>query len=263
MRLLSSSSANTKTRKSERPDYRIVSLALSHAATAPGFPSNCPKSTKSCENSCVGGVGLASVWKSISEARQKKTAFLRQDRSGFLKQLYEELAREQERADEEGATLCARLNCYSDLPWFMPSFGSIPDKFPRMVLWDYSKVKSYCFDAPRNYIFTFSRTELNEDDCIEVIEHGTNVAVVFGEPGAGFTGPRAYSQRIPRTYRFADGKQRLTYDADSTDLRFLDFKAGQGNQARYGRIAALRLKASNNDAHQASLASGFAVTVER
>lgn len=260
MRLLSSSSANTKTRKSERPDYRIVSLALSPDRSAPGFQSNCPASSKSCVESCVANVGLASIWKSISLARQNKTAFMRLDRVGFLKQLYEELAREQERADEESAILAARLNCYSDLCWFAGTL-KIVDKFPRAIFWDYTKMKSYCFDAPSNYSFTFSRTELNEDSCIEVIERGTNVAVVFGEPGVGFTGPRAYAQRIPRTYAIG-GKPRLTYDADQSDLRFLDWHAGQGNQARIGRVAALRLKASNNDAHQASLASGFAVTVE-
>lgn len=263
MRLLSSASANTKTRKAQdgRPDYRLVSLALSPDKAAPGLPTNCPHSTPSCVAACVANVGLASIWKSIMAARIAKTQFMRLDRAGFIKQLLEELKREKEASEREGTELAVRLNCFSDLPWFTKPFGAINEQVDAHY-YDYSKCPSYfCDTVGSNYHITFSRTETNEDDCAELVERGCNIAVVFGHHGTGYTGPRAYNQTIPKSYVIG-GKRRVTYDADQNDMRFLDFRAGVGNNARVGRVAALRLKASNNVEHQKALSSGFAVTVD-
>jgi hypothetical protein len=266
MKLLSPASANSKTRKTSegQPDYRIVTLALSPDKSAAGYPSNCPASTASCVDACVGGVhvGMSQVFKSIQESRARKTAFMRDDRSAFVKQLIEELHREQERAHLEGTVLAVRLNCYSDLPFFLPSFGAIPDRFPQSRFWDYSKMKSYLFDSPDNYHFTFSRTEHNEADCAEVIERGHNVAVIFGEHGAGRTGWRAYGQELPRTF-VVGGHRRLVFDGDTNDLRFLDERAGKGNSMRLGLVCGLRLKSGSNVMRDRALASGFAVNVTR
>ena len=208
-------------------------------------------------------MGLSSIFKSIALARQAKTAFLRTDREGFLKQLVQEIQKELEAAEQEGTNLAVRLNCFSDLPWEMPAFGSIPDKFPHASFYDYTKVYSRIGNTSPNYHLTASWTELerHQDACADVIERGHNVAVIFGAQGTGYTGPRAYSQQLPKTFAIA-GKRRIVFDGDSQDMRFLDWQAGVGNGARIGRVCGLRLKSANNLMRQRALNSGFAVSVE-
>jgi hypothetical protein len=87
-----------------------------------------------------------------------------------------------------------------------------------------------------------------------------NVAIVFAED-AGKTGRHAYSQRIPRTWEVA-GREFLTYDGDTQDMRFLDWSPRKVANAKYGRICGLRLKAGNNAMRERALASGFAVKVD-
>jgi len=266
MKLLSSASANSKTRKTSesQPDYRIVTLSLSPDRTAEGHPTNCPNSVPSCVDACVGNVnvGLAGIWKSIMEARVRKTVFMRTDRKAFLKQLIDELKMEQDRACAEGTVLAVRLNCFSDLPWELPSFGSIPEKFPDASFWDYTKVYKRVGNAGANYHLTASWTEIaaHQDACAEVIECGHNVAVVFGQHGR-FTGWSAYNQELPKTFVIG-GHRRIVFDGDMNDMRFLDWQASQ-NGARLGRVCGLRLKSGNGAMRDRALSSGFAVQVVR
>jgi hypothetical protein len=267
MKLLSTAAANTKTAKSQdnRPDYTIVTLSLSPDKTAPGLPTNCPNSSPSCVDACVGNVnvGMAAVFKAIMEARIRKTVFLREDRAAFLRQLTGELEHERDKAYQNGTQLAVRLNCFSDLPWEMASFGGIPQAFPDVDFWDYSKCFARIGNTPDNYSLTASWTERPRDQeaCAELLHSGTaNVAIVFGEH-AGKTGRHAYSQRIPRTWNVA-GRDFLTYDGDTNDMRHLDWQPRKAPNAKFGRICGLRLKAGNNAMRERALASGFAVKVD-
>ena len=56
---------------------------------------------------------------------------------------------------------------------------------------------------PSNYHLTFSRSECNEAQCLEVMARGGNVAAVFAAPPAQWNG-------------------RPVIDGDKSDLRFLD-----------------------------------------
>jgi hypothetical protein len=103
--------------------------------------------------------------------------------------------------------------------------------FPDVQLYDYTKVSARAMEAargkyPSNYSVTFSFSGTNWDDCKRVLEAGGNVAAVFGGP-------------IPESiWGFR------TFDADETDLRFLDSE--RGAMDGIGRIAALKLKAARN-----------------
>ncbi len=267
MKLLSTAASNVKTAKSElnRPDYTIVTLSLSPDRAAPGLPTNCPNSSPSCVDACVGNVnvGMAAVFKAIMEARIRKTVFLREDRKAFLRQLTGELEYERDKAYQNGTTLAVRLNCFSDLPWEMASFGGIPQLFPDVNFWDYCKTYNRIGNTPDNYSLTASYTERPKDreHCAELLHSGmANVAIVFAED-AGKTGRHAYSQRIPRTWEVA-GREFLTYDGDTQDMRFLDWSPRKVANAKYGRICGLRLKAGNNAMRERALASGFAVKVD-
>jgi len=262
MRLLSPASANTKTRKSaeKAQEYRIVSLMLSPADSA-GGKTNCPNATPSCEAACVGGpeVGLAQVFHRIMESRKDKTRFLHADRPGFLKQLKHELSDEQRLADRQGVTLAVRLNTFSDIVWESKAFGEIPQQFPEAVFYDYSKLYARALTTPSNYTICASWTEDAGDQtsCLNLLENGKNVAVVFAEPG-NFTGNRALNQRRPKRWELG-GHLYEVYDGDDSDLRFLD---PGPTRAGFGRICGLRLKSGNSQMRSEAMASGFCQIIE-
>lgn len=259
MKLLSPASANTKTRKSQlkAQEYRIVSLMLSPHDSA-GGRTNCANASRSCAAACVGSdnVGLSAVFKSIGESRRQKTRWLHADRAGFMRQLREELQAEQRSAERDGVILAARLNCFSDLNHF-----GIIREFPQAIFWDYTKIYSRVVDPdrPKNYTLCASWTENPSDQtsCLNLLQAGHNVAVVFAEPG-NFTGNRALSQRLPKRWNLG-GHFYEVYSGDDTDLRFLDPGKTSGG---FGRICGLVLKSGNTEMRLKAMASGFVQIVE-
>lgn len=254
--LLSRATANTKTRKSTRVEFRIVSLSLAHASES--GHNVCPQSTPACRQYCVGGdgVGLAMVWRQIMAGRISKTELLHQDREGFIVQLVGELHREARTAEREGSKLGARLNTFSDLPWEHKVYGCIPQLFPDAVFYDYTKLHNRAMAAPANYHLcgSWSENPRHQEACYDLLMQGRNVAVAFGTDGA-YAGNRALMQGIPDRFRLL-GHDFATYDGDSTDLRFLD--AGPDERG-YGRVCALRFKAGTNAGRDEGLKSGFVV----
>jgi hypothetical protein len=196
------------------------------------------------------------VFDSINQSRRQKTIFLKHAKTEFIKQLCGELRQEEALAESEGRRLACRLNTFSDLPWEHPHYGEIPQRFPNVQFYDYTKIVSRVrnLDRPANYTLCVSWSEnvLHQDLCIDLLESGRgNVAVVFYESGTGFCGPGALRQKLPRQWRTFG-----VYDGDTTDLRFLD--PGLTKTWR-SRICGLRLKAGSEQARLDAIASGFAV----
>ena len=260
MKLLSPASANTKTRKSaeKAKEYRIVSLMLAPAASANGR-TVCSHSTSACEKLCVGsdGIGLAQAFKAIGESRRLKTQWYNTDRAAFMKQLESELETEQRLADREGTTLCARMNCFSDLNWF-----SLIRRFPNAVFYDYTKnlLRIVSPEKPANYWLTGSWTEnkKNQQDCIELLRRGENIAIAFADLSGNFVSYRALNQRLPKTWTL-DGTEFNCIDGDDTDLRMLDRRAKPGKP---GYIVALRLKSGSSEQRRESIESGFCQLID-
>ena len=152
-RLLADATSNTKLRKSQASDYRIVSLSLSPADEAGTGKTNCPSATAGCIACCVGSprTGMAAVFGAIMAARASKTRFLQEDREGFLRQLKTEIDREQRKAAADGRTLVCRLNTFSDIPWEHLHYGNIPKHFPEVVFYDYTKLHKRIGRTPTNY----------------------------------------------------------------------------------------------------------------
>lgn len=259
MRLLTRAAGNAKFAKSDSGSWRVCGLSLSPAESAgKEHGNNCPQSSAGCRAACVGGdnVGLATVFDSINTARRQKTVFLKHAKTEFLEQLIGEIRQEEALAESEGRRLACRLNTFSDLPWEHPHYGEIPQRFPHVQFYDYTKIWSRVMnvDLPPNYTLCLSWSEdcFHQMRCQELLECGRgNVAVVFYEPGPGFCGSRALRQRLPRQWRTFG-----VYDGDTTDLRFLD--PGPTRTFR-GRICGLRLKAGSEQARLDAIASGFAV----
>jgi hypothetical protein len=77
-------------------------------------------------------------------------------------------------------------------------------EFKNVQFYDYTKIPGR-EKLPKNYHLTFSRSEVNENDCLNELQKGRNVAVVFDV--------------LPTTW---NGYPVICGDND--DLRFLDPK---------------------------------------
>lgn len=257
-RLLADSSSNTKLRKSEVSQYRIVSLALSPADEAGTGKSNCPQATSGCKSVCVGGpnTGLASVFSAIMHARAERTRYLQEDREAFLRQLAGELEHEQKKAETSGRRLVARLNTFSDIPWEHQTYGRIPQQFKDVIFYDYTKVHSRIGKTPENYhlVASWSEDDRHQETAVKLLLDGWNVAVPFAGIGGG-TGYRAYEQSLPKLVTL-HGHRFAVLDGDISDLRFED--AGPSRSGR-GNVIGLRLKSGSFASRDAAIAAGFAV----
>jgi hypothetical protein len=126
----------------------------------------------------------------------------------------------------------------------------IPELFPKIDFYDYTKNPRRVGQIAENYWTTFSRSETNETDCLELLSTANNVAVVFADSQLPYTGNRSSIQRLPKTW---NGFQVI--DGDTTDLRFLDVRG-----RKHGRVVGLRLKTHSVLERESAIKSGFAVS---
>jgi hypothetical protein len=130
---------------------------------------------------------------------------LAEDRKAFIAELKANVVQLVARARRMGLKPAIRVNGTSDLPWLAQELART---FPEVQFYDYTKhPKPWCRTMP-NYHLTFSHSGHNLTDCLEALQHGINVAVMFttkrGEP-------------LPETWRGI-----RVIDGDLHDCRFLD-----------------------------------------
>jgi hypothetical protein len=141
--------------------------------------------------------------------RIRKTRLFFTDKKAFFIQLNKDIVRGMKRAKKLGMSYCVRLNGTSDVPW--ERLG-IMQEFPTVQFYDYTKSVSRALahargEMPANYHLTFSRSESNEPDALQVLAAGGNVAAVFE------------SANHPETWNGYN-----VVSGDDSDLRFLDAK---------------------------------------
>jgi hypothetical protein len=177
--------------------------------------------TPGCIFSCLDEAGHGGMWRkdgrnTVREARIKRNRWFTEDRDAFLARMLHEIKLAIGRARRKGNTPTVRLNGTSDLPWEkikMPDGRTVFEHHPDVQFYDYTKnpnrMLAFCRgELPANYHLTFSRSELNEDDCRRVLAAGGNVAVPFllkknaAKPAMFYGAP--------------------VIDGDHDDLRFLD-----------------------------------------
>lgn len=195
----------------------------------------CPWSTPGCRMSCLAYAGRGQAdW--IMYARYWKSKLYREDRKLFMRALTADLSRLAGRAAEYNRQAVVRLDGTSDLG-LAQHFATL---FPMILFYDYTKSSIRYMnwaiagkhEQPNRYL-TFSRSESNEADCLEILDHGGNVAVVFSNKKG---------DALPKKW-----KGWPVLDADKDDFRFLDPPA---------HVAGLRAKGrARHDA------SGFVVQV--
>lgn len=191
----------------------------------------CEGATKGCLKACLNTAGRGR-FAAVQAARRKRTEWMKTRPATFMVQLIHELEGFQRRAEGIGLVPVVRLNGTSDLTWW-----AVYEGFPGIQFVEYTKIGSRLkgWRPYKNLTLNFSRSEVNERECLEVLELGLgNVAVVFSTKKG---------ERLPLSW-----KGWPVIDGDLHDLRQLDPK---------GCVVGLRAKGKARKDK-----SGFVVQVE-
>jgi hypothetical protein len=202
--------ADAKTVKGQTLGYATGILYLAPVKEA-GFGNVCPNASVGCAASCLFTAGRARM-SSVRKARIAKTRRFFLEKDAFISDITNAIVKMFSYVKEREYNFAVRLNGTSDLPF--EKFG-IFEKFEDITFYDYTKSKkrmlSYLTgDMQKNYSLTFSRSETNHEDCMEILKAGGNVAVVFATKK---------NKELPTEW-----KGFKVVDGDKSDLRFLDDK---------------------------------------
>ena len=203
------STANPKIQKGTKLGYLSFILHLAPADLS--GREVCPKRTAGCSAACLNTAGRGGMFKrgettnTIQRARIRKTQYFFEARDYFMMDLYDDIKRAIRYAERQGLKPVFRLNGTSDLAWekYTINENNLFELFPNVQFYDYTKVLGRKTSKYKNYHLTFSAADGNDADVEKAMAQGMNVAVVFDE--------------IPQTY-----KGKSVFNADDTDLRFLD-----------------------------------------
>ena len=185
MKLLSidSNTKLAKTNKVAGSNHLYAGLSL--------YPDErlCPGSKAAgCMGPCLKSAGIASFTPSVTIARQAKATRFLEDREGFIAQLVKDLESLVKKASKEGKTARVRLNVLSDVAWESEPcerngsrFDGIPQAFPEIQFYDYTKRAARIGKVPENYSLTFSFSGVTKyaKQVALAESRGANMAVVF------------------------------------------------------------------------------------
>ena len=201
--LLSEGSTNTKTAKNNLQTF-ILYLAPSDII---GTHNLCPMASAGCKSSCLYTAGRGR-FSNVQLSRINKAKFWAYDRKAFYIQLANELMKIHDKSNFE--KIAIRLNGTSDIDHLdllkrYTGINFLDPFYSNLLFYDYTKnINVFKRYFGSNYKLTFSKSETNFDECLEVINMGGNIAAVF-------------SAELPDTY---GGIQVI--NGDESDLRYFD-----------------------------------------
>jgi hypothetical protein len=154
-----------------------------------GAGNLCGDASDGCIKLCLGEhSGAAIYYPSVIQSRIVKARRFMKDRKAYMSDMFHAIELAYRKALRENLNLCVRPNGSTDIAW-----ESIKDytgmtivaAFPDIQFTDYTKSFKRALahaqgKLPSNYHLTFSRSENNEAQCLEILRAGGNVAVVFG-----------------------------------------------------------------------------------
>lgn len=173
MKLLDTTGANTKLAKTNKGDaYRVAGLSL--------MPSKalCPWALKAnCFDVCLESAGMG-VFSNVKAGRQAKADFYTNDREAFLAQLRRELSNWEKLCIRKGVKPAVRLNVLSDIQW---EKHGIPQEFPGIFFYDYTKIAHRIGKTPSNYklMFSYSGAADYASAVEKAVQGDCPIAVVF------------------------------------------------------------------------------------
>lgn len=221
--LLTEAKGSAKIIKSDLADLGYLSSIMYLAPYKVSGYNTCASATEGCIKGCLNTAGRG-VYNSVQAARIRRTKLFFENRPLFTEQLFGEIDKFNRKAKRKGKIAAIRLNGTSDIVWEQV----LPELFTTFsdVQWyDYTKhhkrmVKFLDGKLPSNYHLTFSRSENNHDKCLDILSRNGTIAAVFR------------TKQFPKEYFGYP-----VYNADETDLRFLD---KPGVQALYAKGKAKR-----------------------
>jgi len=180
--LLSKGITNSKTAKNSLESYILY---LAPARQNSKKINICPKASKGCEAACLFSAGRGK-FNSVKNSRINKTEYFLDNKKEFCKQLAAETVKIAKRSIKLNKQIAIRYNGTSDLDfiYMLKKYGGLDlltDKqFKNLVFYDYTaiggKVKKY---LNTRYFLTLSRKEDNENEILNALKIGGNVAIVF------------------------------------------------------------------------------------
>lgn len=198
-------SGDAKTIKGEKLGYRTGIMYLSPANES-GVINVCPSASLGCMAMCLNTAGRGQM-SMVQEVRRSRTIFLKTNPKDFETILRNEVKAVIESAKRAKMIPAIRINGTSDLPRLV---WPLAEEFSDVQFYDYTKLPKPWTRTRDNYDITFSRSETNEKDCLDALNEGVNVAVVFSTKK---------TEKLPDEYLGFE-----VINGDEHDLRFLDKK---------------------------------------
>ena len=204
-KLLSSLNSNSKLEKSNKIQDKYLNVNM---YMHPSSTKICPyQDIAKCKEPCLNTAGLGGVYKSIQDARKRKTDLFLNDRDTFMEYIIEDITKFVNYCDKKGKLPAVRLNGTSDIQWetIKVNGKTIFEIFPTVQFYDYTKIPTRKTKHIPNYHLTWSYSEANQKyaDRFSDVEH--NKAVVFN------------TKTLPSFF-----KGLKVIDGDTHDMRFLD-----------------------------------------
>jgi len=195
MKLLDTSGNNTKVKKTN--DFRSKKVVdkfgnYIRLASLSMRPDDilCPsRHIAGCAEPCLVTAGMG-AFSNVEAGRQAKTDFFHNDREGFLDQLRRELGNFERLCAKTNTKPVVRLNTISDIQW--ERYG-IPQEFPNIFFYDYTKVAKRLGNTPANYrlMFSYSGKAEYQKQVAIALKHDVPISVVFfGDMPETFLGRR-------------------------------------------------------------------------
>ena len=216
---------NPKTLKGMKQGYNTYILHLAPASLS--GHNTCPKATAGCMAACLNTAGRGGMFKkgentnTIQKARIRKTQLFYSNRDLFMELLVKDINLAIKQSARMGLTPVIRLNGTSDISWEKypvkmgnVTYSNIFAAFGFITFYDYSKVLGRKVNHISNYSLTFSAADGNDNDVVEAIKQGYNIAMVFN---------LKKTLEMP-DYHIIGNKAVPVFNGDESDLRFLDPK---------------------------------------
>lgn len=204
-KLLSSLNSNSKLEKSNKIQDKYLNVNM---YMHPSSTKICPyQDIAKCKEPCLNTAGLGGVYKSIQDARKRKTDLFLNDRDTFMEYIIEDITKFVNYCDKKGKIPAVRLNGTSDIQWetIKVNGQTLFEIFPTVQFYDYTKIPTRKTKHIPNYHLTWSYSQANKKyaDYFKKVEH--NKAVVFN------------TKTLPSFF-----KGLKVIDGDTHDMRFLD-----------------------------------------
>jgi len=179
MKLLDTSGGNTKLAKNNRD----IKLRVAGLSMMPDDLLCIMRWIAACALECLRSSGRG-TFDSVERARQAKTDWYHEDRKAFIAQLIKEITLFEKLCIRTGVECWIRLNVLSDVRWELEQNGAIPQQFPNINFYDYTKVSKRLKKLPANYqlMFSYSKAKDYEKYVEKALQTDVPMSVVFYGP---------------------------------------------------------------------------------